>query len=178
MRILVIDDERKNIASAYLTLRGNEVTTCDTIQSAYDTLQGDQEFDAVLTDLFFPLGSFHGAMDTVSYDLPSGNLPAGLVFAIKAANKGIRTVICTDANHHSDWICSLLDLVGDFGSVPKRTKEKIAYVEARHASIRGYWDEIRKEIVMCDPPGWRDPNNPKIKNWKKAMVRSGLFPEL
>lgn len=161
MRILVIDDNADNIKSAESRLgKQHHLTTCDTIQAAYTVLSSEAEFDAVLTDLFMPLGTFRGSMNTRDYDRPRGDLPAGLVFAIKAANKGIRTVICTDANHHTDWICAILDLVSCFSKPDK--ERRISYVEARTAAISG---------------PYADESKPIVKDWKKAMQASGLFPE-
>lgn len=169
MKILVIDDARRNTISAATLLPG-DVTIADTIQRAYDILKSGEQFDAVLTDLFLPLGNFRGAMNTRDYDRPSSDLPAGLVFAIKAVKMGIRTVICTDADHHSDWICSLLDLLR--GGECK----VIAYVEARIVPVEGFYDEERDEIVLCD---WKDrKGKPLVKNWRAAMEHSGLFPEM
>ncbi len=174
MKILVIDDAKRNTASAVLTLQGQDVLTLNTVQEAYDVLSGKGEtFDAVLTDLFMPIGSFCGQMNTQRYKSPTSDLPAGLVFAVKAANKGIRSVICTDANHHSDWICTLLDLlVGDDGP-----NKRIAYVESRSASMKAVsWDDVKEQIVPDDT--WREKNAPDIKDWLAAMKKSKLFPEL
>lgn len=174
MKILVIDDERRNTLSAATLLPG-QVTIADSVQTAYNLLEGDEKFDAVLTDLFMPLGSFRGSMDTRRYGRPSDNLPAGLVFALKAANKGIRTVICTDADHHSDWICSLLDLLR---SSDPESQRRVAYVEARTAYLeKAYYDEEKDELVFVDDYKQRQ-GKPLVKDWKKAMAYSGLFPEL
>lgn len=171
MKILVIDDARRNALSAASLLPGN-VTVADTIKKAYEILGSGEHFDAVLTDLKMPLGNFRGAMNTRDYDYPSSDLDAGLVFALKAVKMGIRTVICTDADHHNDWICSLLDLLQG-GKC-----EVVAYMEARSAHLDAYYDEERDEIVFCE---WNDPRKngkPIVKDWKAAMIRSGLFPEL
>lgn len=170
MKILVIDDARRNTVSA-ATLLSGEVTIADSIEKAYTTLKesGDQ-FDAVLTDLFLPLGDFRGAMNTRDYDRPSSELPAGLVFALKAVKMGVRTIICTDADHHSDWICSLLDLLRD-GEC-----KVVAYVEARTVVLEGFYDEERDDIVFCDREERK--GKPLVKDWKAAMLHSGLFPEL
>ena len=171
MKILVIDDARRNTLSAASLLSG-DVKIADTIKQAYEILHSGETFDAVLAYLFMPLGYFRGAMNTRDYDRPSSDLPAGLVFALKAAQMGIRTVICTDADHHSDWICSLLDLL--YGKEHK----VVAYVEARGCTLDAFYDEERDEIVFCK---WDDPRRkgkPCIKDWKKAMERSMLFPEL
>ncbi len=172
MKILVIDDAKRNIASARLTLQGHDVTTADSIQQAYDILRGAATFDAVLTDLFLPLGSFRGSMNTQAYDRPSSDLPAGLVFAVKAANKGIRTVLCTDANHHTDWICAILDLLyGDEGP-----NKRIAYVESRQVCMEAVWDDAKQEIVPDEK--WWEKNVPDLKDWLAAMQHSRLFPEI
>lgn len=157
MKILVIDDARRNTLSAASLLSG-QVTIADTIEGAYEILYSGDSFDVVLTDLFMPLGDFRGAMNTRDYDRPSSDLPVGLVFALKAVKMGIRTVICTDADHHSDWICSLLDLRGH-GEC-----KVVAYVEARTATLDAFYDEERNEIVFCK---WDDPRRkgkPYIKD--------------
>ena len=35
--------------------------------------------------------------------------PAGAFFALIAANRGWPVAICTDTNHHDDWLVTLLD---------------------------------------------------------------------
>ncbi len=154
MRILVIDDQPRNIASARETLKGHEVITIDTIAEAFRVLKEGRVHgvDAVLTDLFMPLGGFQGAMSSPESD-PSLPLPAGLAFALRTVNLGIRTVILSDSDHHRDWICSLLDLI--------RTPDpsnKVTFVEARFASVAG--------------------DGPLVKDWAKSMRRSLMFPDL
>lgn len=171
MKILVIDDQERNLASAKHVLCGHDVVTISTIQEAFDALYKNADFDAVCTDLFMPLGSFRGAVNTRDYDFPSSDLPAGLVFALKASNLGIRTVICTDADHHSDWVCSLLDLLrGNRGECAR-----VAYVEARMATFPGYWCEDSHKIIECE---WKKrENKPLLKDWLRVLKYSGLFTE-
>lgn len=187
MKILVIDDLDRNIAAAYATLIGHEVTTVDNIKEAFSLLRnfGAKKFDAVLTDLFLPLGDFNGSF-SVSYSEKSqenwknrlAELPAGLVFALASANVGVKTVICTDADHHEDYICSLLDMI----KIPYRQRflgeevsdHHIAYVEARNATMEAHWDEESKELKPSDRPDYTN----LVKDWNKAMIESRLFPEL
>ncbi len=177
MKILVIDDSRWNVESAKLTLKDYELVVVDTVKAAYDILEGDEIFDAVLTDLMMPVGSFKGAMNTQEYGSPEDPIPAGLVFAIQAANKGMRTVVCTDANHHTDWICSLLDLVGSAWKPAEKAMMRIAYVEARCAPVEGYWDENSCKIVL-DKEWWKRNDKQLVKDWLGVMENSGLFPEV
>ncbi len=171
MRILVIDDYLGNIATAHDTLVSFDYSVCTTVQEAYDILNSDEKFDAVLTDLFMPLGSFRGGMR--QYESPDYELPAGLVFALKAIDKGARCVICTDANHHTDRICSLLDLIY------KNDLKKggvVAYVEARSVAFKGYWDDSNKKLVRTKD--WCGNGERRTKDWLSAMRRSEIFPEL
>ncbi|VAW16236.1 hypothetical protein MNBD_BACTEROID05-50 [hydrothermal vent metagenome] len=179
MKILVIDDSPWNIASVVETLAGHNVVTVDNIKEAYQVLKDNSEFDAVLTDLWLPRGKFCGEIAT-SYAprlTADEQIPAGLVFAIKASNLGIRTVICTDSDHHRDWICSLLDLVGH---VPPSegakgdSHQRIAYVEARCASMKARWED--GNIIPCEYGDMGE--SPTIKDWGRAMRFSGLFPEI
>ncbi len=172
MRILVIDDMAQNLASAMMTLKGHEVTTVDSIELAMKILEKDElPFDAVLTDLFLPRGNFRGCMNTSKYWVkPETLIPAGLVFALHTSNRGIRTVICTDGDHHNEWICTLLDLVG-CGNEDTRW---VSYVEARCACVEGIWKDGK--IEMCED--WYTHGGPTIKDHLKAMHQSELFPEL
>jgi CheY-like chemotaxis protein len=180
MEVLVIEDSRWNQESAQETLGDHDVTLAKDIDEAYRALQSSEEFDAVLTDLHLPRGGWTGSVARRRVER-TNSLPAGLVFALKASNMGIPTVIFTDANHHDDWFCGLLDLVGDQsvfgdGEEPANESARVAYVEARSASL-GRWDAEAEEVV--DPFETDVPNDaPQVKNWATAMSRSGLFPEL
>ena len=184
MKILVIDDSPWNIASAVETLASHDVVTVDNIEQARRVLLEKPKFDAVLTDLWMPRGEFSGDGAISTRHAPKmdadSQIPAGLVFAIKASNLGIKTVICTDSDHHRDWICSLLDLVGlvSLSENPKWARgdshQRIAYVEARCASMSARWED--NKIIPC---GSSDMNESQtIKDWGRAMKSSGLFTEL
>lgn len=167
MRILVIDDQPYNVASAHLTLKGYDYKVVDKIEAAYETLK-TETFDVVLTDLWLPRGEFKGA--THGDDPPTMPIPAGLVFAIRAANAGSRVVICTDSNHHQDILISVLDLIeeGVWG------KEKaISFIEARTCPVEGVVMDDG-QIVLCDDY-WRKPG-PRAKNWLVAMRHAGIIP--
>ncbi|MFA6042866.1 MAG: response regulator [Patescibacteria group bacterium] len=174
MKVLVIDDQKRNIASAQkLEEHGHDVVAVSTVQEAEELLTKCLgNFDAVLTDLHMPVGQFTGAMAR-SIPAPKEEIPVGLVFAITAANFGIRTVICTDSNHHRDWICTLLDMVHYTGDSAVR---KVAFVEARCCPLEAYYDEETQNLVGCDLEQLND--KPVVKDWFRAMRRSGLFPEL
>ena len=174
MKILVIDDSRGNLESAKLTLANHELTLCQTVIEAYKQLK-DNTFDAVLTDLHMPLGEFNGLMTPGSHK-SDGTLPVGLVFAIKAANKGIPAVICTDSDHHQDWTCTLLDLLGYANWSINDSEQKFGFVSAGCCTVDGYWDETIQAIVKC--PWEERKDKPVMKNWLSAMGWSGLFPEL
>ncbi len=186
MKILVIDDQPRNIAAALTTLAGHEVTVIDNIKQAYQTLEdfGAKRFDAVLTDLFLPLAEFNGSFSACysekawdNHMQPTAQLPAGLVFALAAANVGVRTIICTDTDHHEDYICSLLDILyppykqGLSGNTESHT---VAYVEARNARMLAVWNEENKVLVPSDQPDYEN----LVKDWHVAMVNSNMFPEL
>ncbi len=166
MKILVVDDRVENLESAKETLgKDHEVELVSDAGTAFRLLarQG-AHYDVLLTDLFMPLGEFRGEMGRNA--LPPESIPVGLVFALSAANKGLRTVICTDANHHNDWLCTLLDLVGQKIPIMRgmvatgdagggETNQVVAYVEARYCLTSS-----------------------NAKDWREAMEASGLFPEL
>jgi len=168
-RILVIDDQSCNVASAHQTLGGFEVTVVDTISAAYKLLESGAKFDLVLTDLWMPRGDFKGAMSIG--DEPSTPVPAGLVFALKAANDGMRVIICSDQDHHKDRLCSLLDLIkarpgDDMGKM-------VMFVQADTCPVQGLWKD--GQIVM-DEDWWQTPG-PRIKDWSRAIMMAGIEVE-
>lgn len=150
MRILVIDDKQEHIKSACETLSDHDVVTANSISQAWNILDDEESFDAVLTDLHLPRGDWSGAVSFRQIE-DVEELPAGLVFALRAVNEGVRTVIYTDKHHHNDWICGLLDLVGN-RRTSERDQELVAYVEA--------------DVYDNSP-----------KDWERALVHSGLFKE-
>lgn len=169
-KVLVIDDQPCNVASAHLTLGENyEYKVVDSITDAYDILASGERFDVVLTDLWLPRGDFTGSMSGV--DSATTPIPAGLVFAIRAMNDGMKVVICTDSDHHKDRLVSVLDLINDGTS----DKEKnIYFVEARSCPVEGGVWENDKIVFSRD---WYKKSGPKPKNWRQAMVVAGLISE-
>lgn len=166
-KILVIDDSPQNVASAHLTLQDFDYTVVDNIADAYEILQeGEIKFDVVLTDLWLPRGNFTGAMRGT--DSPDELIPAGLVFAIRAANSGMTVVICTDSDHHQDRLCSVMDLINDW----ENESRLVHYVEARICPVEGVWRD--GEIVLCED--WLDLDGPYPKDWKKAMQNAEILP--
>lgn len=168
MRILVIDDQERNLKFAMELVKYGEVVTIGSIYEAYNLLK-EKEFDVVLTDLFMPVGE-KGVGDVLVKNRPrvDEEVPAGLIFAIKAANKGARVVICTDSDHHQNYLCSLLDILQDRWDTERKdmvadSQKHIVVVEARYAFVgrTGYSDE-----------------GPLVKDWQEVMRRSQLFPEL
>jgi DNA-binding NarL/FixJ family response regulator len=146
-RILVIDDAPHNVASAHLTLKGLDYTVVDTVKEGFEALSKENAFDILLTDLWMPRGDFIGAIPPGSVDQADTVIPAGLVFAIRAANIGMHAVIVTDSDHHRDRICSVLDLVN---RADNKDKQLVKYIEAR-------WDHIGG-----------------AKNWRAAAKRAGI----
>ena len=175
MNILVIDDQDRNVASAFrLQNHGHSVTCYSDIELAYNELRDHHAmYDAVLTDLHMPVGLYRGSMGR-GYFAPEGEIPAGLVFAIKAANCGIRTIICTDSDHHRDWMCALLDLLGRPETPDPH--QRIVFVEARCCRLGAYYDEKAHALIECEPE--QREGRPLVKDWHAAMKGSRLFPEL
>ncbi len=165
-KVLVIDDQPCNVASAHLTLKGFDYKVVDTIKAAYEILGTGEKFDVVLTDLWLPRGGFTGAM--AGGDTAETPIPAGLVFALRAANDGMKVVICTDSDHHRDRLCSLLDLIK--GGILGKEKS-VYYVEARECPVEGTWEN--GEIVLCND--WYKKSGRHPKNWLEAMKVARLI---
>jgi len=167
MKILVIDDERRNQVSALTTLVDHDVTVARGAKEGFERLGEGTAWDAVLTDLFMPADL---ELRSLPRDRkPTGELPIGVVFAMMAVNLGIRTVICTDADHHQDALaCLLVDKMPGEGP-------RVAVVEARVACVEGIWDAASETIVPSTD--WEALGKaPSVKDWHRAMKISRLFP--
>lgn len=193
MRILVIDDAPWNQQSARDLLGENhELVVCGTVGEAYEQLHNVHDrkftkaamFDAVLTDLWFPSPKKVGGAYTeglYSRDTYVGELiPAGLTFALAAVTYGIPYVaICSDANHHEDRMCALLDLIMSSTRADDDLDryvpiaQRVFYFEARYYDLaytersRRYYD-MAKGTVVSVPRDELEPRRRElrsVKNW-------------
>jgi CheY-like chemotaxis protein len=105
LRILVIDDTSKYIASAKKGLAGHCLTTATGYQEAMDLLD-NEEFDVVLTDLHLPMSSL-----TMGNKFKLGEpVPYGILLMIEAARQGVKKVaVVTDLSHHDDPFSAAFD---------------------------------------------------------------------
>ncbi|EKD64547.1 MAG: hypothetical protein ACD_50C00345G0003 [uncultured bacterium] len=178
MRILVVENDPKHQQSARETLADHDLTIATSIGEAWKMELG--AFDAVLTDLYLPTANIPFQCCLPSEKGPDGEwytpgwvtkyhpwegspcsteekvsseIPAGLVFALTAANIGVRTLILTDTDHHRDVLVGLLDLL------VRSDGKKIAVPDCREC----------KRVLP--EKGW-------AKDWRLAMFLSRLFPEI
>src|SRR3989344_8655131 len=119
-KILVIEDDLVNVEAAKASLTNHEVTIAQSIQEAFDILCDwrwgrGESFDIVMTDVNMPREKFGGVGGRViSFpDERPESLPAGMAFALAAANLGAKVAILSDRDHHKDYISALLDLVAN-----------------------------------------------------------------
>ncbi|TSC56099.1 MAG: hypothetical protein G01um101418_466 [Parcubacteria group bacterium Gr01-1014_18] len=173
MKILVIDDNPANRESAIKTLEGHIVTICASVKEAFLCLGNeDIEFDAVLTALFLQSRDF-----SVDYIPPQdyARIPAGLAFAILAANRRIRTVIVMDycqivsyGEREPYWLVSLRQLAG-WGRSSGSDKKGLVYCICEDQVSAPMHPDLFERFNGGDF---------YLKNWLTVMERSDLFPEL
>lgn len=110
LRILVIDDTAKHIASAKKGLAGHRLTTATGYEEAMELL-GNEKFDVVLTDLHLPMSS-----KTMGDTFKLGELvPYGILLMIEAARQGAKKVaVVTDLSHHDDPFSAAFDHYSQF----------------------------------------------------------------
>ena len=110
LRILVIDDTAKHIASAKKGLAGHRLTTTTGYQEAMELLS-NEKFDVVLTDLHLPMSS-----KTMGDKFKLGELvPYGILLMIEAARQGTKKVaVVTDLSHHDDPFSAAFDHYSQF----------------------------------------------------------------
>ena len=150
MRILVIEDNPEHIESAIQTLRDKDLTIIDNVAEACDKMKNlswVREFDAVLTDLMLPIGDYRG---TLHFDIKdrTEQIPAGLVFAIRAKNAGVEHVgICTDSTRHNSVICAMLEIIGTVWDSPQTSG--ITHSELRQCGTRNNTKDWLGVLERC-----------------------------
>lgn len=110
MKILVIDDTKENLSSVKQTLKGHEVTVCDSYEDALLLICPDQGprprvmspyWDAVLCDLQMPLPAKTTYGDSLRPEENEGSLSSiGWSLALLAAKNGAKYVaVATTMGH-------------------------------------------------------------------------------
>lgn len=128
LRILVIDDTLKHIASAKSDLAGHRLTIVTGYEDAMNIL-GSKKFDVVLTDLHLPMSS-----KTMGSKFKLGELvPYGILLMVEAARQGAKYVaVVTDLSHHDDPFSAAFDHYSQFP-----IKIEGAKVMMMHAPMKG-----------------------------------------
>lgn len=111
MQILVVDDCQSNRDSAKKLLCAHNLTIASSYAQAMELLSA-HEFNVVLTDLYLPVSSYHGAYDVQCRDI-GRQIPYGFLIANEAKRKGSLVAIVTDSGHHSDPLSAAFDEGGD-----------------------------------------------------------------
>ncbi len=143
LRILVIDDTQKHIASAKSGLAGHRLTTVTGYEDAMNIL-GSEKFDVVLTDLHLPMSS-----KTMGSKFKLGELvPYGILLIIEAARQGAKYVaVVTDLSHHDDPFSAAFDHYSQFPI--KIENAKVMMLHARLVDDAKDWvaalDQLTKE---------------------------------
>ncbi len=169
MKILVIEDSARNIASAKLTLAAHDLTIVTNTSEAVEALRYNEERpDAVLTDLYLPRSTTDSTLE-----------PSGLCLALHAVKRSIPVVICTDANHHQDPIVETLSrCLYQLHSYNEKLKNecantKIGFIDARCVHLKKKsWNG--SELVDYDGPDETDSGcniSVLIKNWGLILER-------
>ena len=127
LRILVIDDDPRNIASARQGLSGELLRTVTGYEEAMEIL-GHEKFDVVLTDLHLPMSS-----KTMGSKFVLGQLvPYGLLLMLEASRNGAGLVaVVTDLSHHDDPFSAAFDHFSQFS-----VKIETASVIMMHAPMK------------------------------------------
>lgn len=118
MKLMIIEDTKKHQAAAQAQFPEAVVVNYD---EAYELLSDARlgDYSAILTDLHFkteesrsipamPFGpKYHKNNVAIGKEFPFG-----LCFALKGVELGIPVALVSDANHHSDLVTAMLDMMG------------------------------------------------------------------
>lgn len=106
-RVLVLDNDRKNLRTAEVVLKGHTIVKSTSLQDAA-TYFATEKFDAVLTDMQMPLDKHFGALSADAIN-PALEVPYGFAMIFEATKRGLPIAVVTDGNHHQDWVSAMFD---------------------------------------------------------------------
>lgn len=121
MRILLVEDDPKNIESAKAQFQGHDLVIADSYASFEElestSFYGDKKVDLVLTDLYIPIGEYtrYTSCGLTRLTNPTDLYPIGLMVVILAQKTETLCFLITNSNGHEDAWGFMLENVG-FGS--------------------------------------------------------------
>jgi len=159
MRILIVDDTDTHHLSAEQTLKGHNIVHATTHDQAVELLrekygpgEAQEQFDAVLVDLFMPVG---GRQQSLGERFLGDMMPVGFSLALLAARFcGARYIgVVTATNHHHHPMSESLDhLSASFWA--KVASECPAAFEINGAKV-GFFHAPMIEIKGTKGKDWR-----------------------
>jgi len=153
MKILVVEDDLKNIESAMIQLKDHQVTYIRSWIQLMDLRTNDfQDYDLILTDLNVKFGKRDEVCFSVEKKYAETDLvPLGLLVIIKAANFGIPCILVTDSNGHNDALGCLMENWGG----------------ANCLTISNDWE--KKLAYFISRPQWIETSLGQGKDWLNAI---------
>lgn len=117
MKILVIDDVKRQRDAAVKQLGDHDITVVETIKEARELLK-NQIFEVVLTDLMLPAENDGIGGDGENF--LDQQIPYGFVIALAALQKGSRVAIVTLVNHHLHPVFWAMDSINWYEPITER----------------------------------------------------------
>ncbi len=165
MKILVIDDNTRNLEAAVEQFPDVDITTVDSVELAVELLAGKKSvfsprepktrYDVVLIDLNMP-ASFLSVGVSPAGKKKEGELsPVGMFLVFLAARNGAKKIVMlTDSGHHNDPSSAMIDLV---------SSEDLKKIKT--FSLDG------ATVVLTNNCGLiiRTPGGERVKDWKTAL---------
>lgn len=162
MKILVIDDTQKNLDSAIQTLKGHDVTLCNSYDEAVELLN-KESFEAVLSDLMMPVRK---NLSSDGSEFVEKETAVGWSLALLAAIKGAKYVaVLTNLNHHKNIESHIVDNVN----------REIVDINGAKVLITNRFQTIAPEGTMC--PSCKGTGMAKIfeHSYKCSCSEMGVY---
>lgn len=193
MKLLIIEDTQKHQAAARVQFPEAVVVNYDeAFQLLHDALPGD--YSAILTDLHFkvemdralPAAPFTYAGN---FEAIGRQLPFGLAFLLKAVELGCPAVLVSDANHHTDLVTAMLDMMGFLIKPRANRAEQRHYLKGAGEGSEAYAWENRiqnprfvAKLIQCPmsedmhwdgekivlAPMFEGQYDTQVKDWREA----------
>jgi CheY-like chemotaxis protein len=169
MKILVIDDKKKNLDSAKELLSDHEVTTVQTYDEGLGILdlryanKMNHGFDVVLVDLLMPASNHKQGHEGAKFI--GQEMPIGIFLALLAAQYGAKYVaVFSDTNHHDHPASACFDSfhkgVSFLPYVDEKTGETICDKD-EHIVLR----VNDAKLILTNKESWIET----AKNWRKVL---------
>lgn len=168
MKVLVIDDNARNLEAAKAQLKEHDLTIVDNYDDGQNELR-QFDFEVVLVDLLMPASRQQQGEKGIRF--VGQEMPVGIFLALLAAKNGAKCVaVLTDSDHHSHPASACFDAIQRDENCPQPlTVDGATVVLSNNRNWINEFspDDLSEEVSYEEQEGGKPAVH--AKNWLKLL---------